>query len=153
MRDSTVSNMTATYGAVLRVYQSSHAGQVGSIQTGIIGVLFDNCTFISNVARRHGAVLSAYSPTRVFFRPFEYTASGGLLYTSDLGFLGRPLQRFGFNGNPNEDPWMATIAPNGELRAWYCGCWNCKRLQGKRARALTRTRTYTTASSCPLTVI
>jgi hypothetical protein len=109
--------MTATYGAVLRVYQSAHAGQVGSIQTGIIGVLFDNCTFISNVARRHGAVLSAYSPSRVFFRPFEYTGTG-LLYTSDLGFLGRPLQRFGFNGNPNEDPWSATVAPNGLRAAW-----------------------------------
>ncbi len=115
MRDSSVTNMSASYGAVLRVYQTAHAGQVGSIQTGMIGVLFDNCTFVNNVARRHGAVLSAYSPSRVFFRPFEYTGTG-LLYTSDLGFLGRPLQRFGFNGNPNEDPWMATIAPNGALR-------------------------------------
>ncbi len=112
MRDSSVTNMSATYGAVLRVYQTAHAGQVGSIQTGVIGVLFDNCTFVNNVARRHGAVLSAYSPSRVFFRPFEYKGTG-LLYTSDLGFLGRPLQRFGFNGNPNEDPWMATVAPNG----------------------------------------
>jgi hypothetical protein len=164
VRDSSVSNMSATYGAVLRVYQSSHAGQVGSIQTGIIGVLFDNCTFVNNVARRSGAVLSAYSPSRVFFRPFEYTGSG-LLFTSDLGFLGRPLQRFGFNGNPNEDPWMATISPNGAfartplsalfkfarvlfalrfVRVWRC-VMPC---QGKLARGSTRTRTSTTARSC-----
>jgi len=157
MRDSSVSNMSATYGAVLRVYQSSHAGQVGSIQTGVIAVLFDNCTFVNNVARRHGAVLSAYSPSRVFFRPFEYTGTG-LLYTSDLGFLGRPLQRFGFNGNPNEDPWQATVAPAGVccvcVCVHLCVCMHvcvCVILeQGKLARTSTPTRTRTTVQSCLL---
>jgi hypothetical protein len=152
MRDSIVSNMSATYGAVLRVYQSSHAGQVGSIQTGVIGVLFDNCTFINNIARRHGSVLAAYSPSRVFFRPFEYTGTG-LLYTNDLGFLGRPLQRFGFNGNPNEDPWMATVAPNGKSA---CACAVCSSLisfQVKPETDSTPTRMSTTAKNFQPTAI
>merc|ERR1712164_176797 len=112
LRDSVIRNLTATYGGVLRVYQTAHAGKVGHADFGRISVLVDNCTIYGNTARRHGAVLSAFSPSRVLVRPFEYDQSA-LLFTDSGLFLLRPTVRFGFTGNPAEDPFYATVKPFG----------------------------------------
>merc|ERR1711968_375681 len=73
-------------------------------------MLFDNTTFTGNSAGRFGAVLSAHSPSRARFRTFAYTRKG-MQYTDSGEAYGNPLVRFGFDGNPSEQPEVATTPP------------------------------------------
>jgi len=104
LRDSVVVNSTATYGGVIRLHATSLSN---------ISALFDNVTFGGNEGRRFGGVLSAYTYDHSKFVHFSYNGDEFMYDLDPNDFRSRPLLRFGFQGNPYENPYEATIKPHG----------------------------------------